>query len=195
MFGRKAHGRQAAGRADIRTALAGALLLTACSREATPVDPIPSKPAAVNVLASSAAEPAVTYVPTTLEIGVHVDVPSFMTHHAGGSEAAQLSGGGAKMTLIAEGECARSMKGFCRPVNSAEKAFARSMTESTCLETGVVGDRIVWRRRRIADGVEYEIGLEYPASEKVKFDPIVEHISKSWTVPAKTQDGYRCDVR
>jgi len=75
---------------------------------------------------------------------------------------------------------------------SAKKAFARKATETSCFETGTNGDRIVWRRQRIEDGVLYFLQLEYPAAEKVAFDPVIEHVSRSWVVPKHEVGGHYC---
>jgi hypothetical protein len=137
--------------------------------------------------------PTVSYTRTSFDgLGVSVDVPSILTERRGAVSDTTFSSSTAKMTLFATGTCRWKMNHFCRPLDPSEKGFARKSTESSCFETGTKGERIVWRRRRIEDGVLYFLELEYPATERIAFDPIVEHVSRSWVVPTKEVGGHYC---
>lgn len=143
---------------------------------------------------SAAASVGAAFTPTRLAMGASVDVPQgFAVADDSDTSALFLGPQGARLVLLADGECGLGERVLCHPTNDDEKKWARTATKTSCMITGVRDDTIVWERRRVVDRVVYTVRLEYPKKSKDAYDAIVTRVSKTWDVPEKMHGGFYCE--
>jgi len=180
---------------------AAALCAGGCERKATPPAPAAADagPKASSATAAASATAASSRgdagpVPSTIgydtytngRFGFGVEYPTFMSREPEPTnQDGQAWTFGGRATMTAWGMHAwPGMKPSELCADAAGDSGAATASRSSkdrCWITGKHGDRIFWERRVVSRGTLFGLSLEYDEDLKTAFDPIIAHVSASWS--------------
>jgi len=151
--------------------------------------PASQPPRPLVTTSASAIETAPGYRSYTNSWNMTADIPPGFGFTSRPNDTLLTNGRGAKISFTAGPLCNRTLSEMC---SGNEKGWTRKVTATTCFETGPVGDKLSWSRSRlVGEQMVYSVTIVYPVAERVRFDEIIERVSRSWTVPTEA-GGFLC---